>query len=75
MLIKFETMCYLYRLTKKIGKQIMENLPQDRLKEEPPFIYCGVDTFGPFEIKERRNTLKQYGVFLHAWQVVLFTLR
>ena len=41
----------------KVGKQIMADLPQDRLKEEPPFTYCGVDMFGPFEIKERRNTL------------------
>ena len=49
------------RLRGKVGKQIMADLPQDRLKEEPPFTYCGVDMFGPFEIKERRNTLKQYG--------------
>ena len=49
------------RLRGKVGKQIMVDLPQDRLKEEPPFTYCGVDIFGPFEIKGRRNTLKQYG--------------
>ena len=35
--------------------------PQDRLKEDPPFTYCGVDMFGPSEIKEIRNTLKRYG--------------
>ena len=39
----------------------MADLPHDRLKEEPPFIHCGVDIFGPFLIKERRNTLKRYG--------------
>ena len=39
----------------------MADLPQDRLKEEPPFTYCGMDMFDPFEIKERRNTLKRYG--------------
>ena len=49
------------RLRGKVGKQIMADLPQDRLKEEPPFTYCGVDMFGPFEIKKRRNTLKRYG--------------
>ena len=49
------------RLRGKLGKQNVADLPQDRLKEEPPFTYCGVDMFGPFEIKERRNTLKRYG--------------
>ena len=49
------------KLRVKVGKQIMADLPQERLKEEPPFTYCDVDMFGPFEIKERRNTLKQYG--------------
>ena len=48
------------RLRGKVGKQIVTDLPQDRLKEEPPFTYCGVDMFGPFETKKRRNTLKRY---------------
>ena len=39
----------------------MADLPHDRLKEEPQFNHCGVDIFGPFLIKEIRNTLKQYG--------------
>ena len=49
------------RLRGKVGKQIMADVPQDRLKEEPPFTYCDVDMFGPFEIKQRGNTLKRYG--------------
>ena len=54
--------CITYRrLRGKVDKQIMADFPQDRLKEEPPFTYCGVDMFGPFEIKERRNTSKRYG--------------
>ena len=40
----------------------MTDLPSDRLQEEPPFSYCGVDMFGPFHIKEWQNTLKYYGV-------------
>ena len=47
------------RLREKVGKQIMADLTQDRLKEEHPFTYCGMDMFGPFEIKQRRNTLKR----------------
>ena len=43
-------------------KQKMANLPYERLAEEPPFTYCGVDLFGPFNIKERRSVLKRYGV-------------
>ena len=39
----------------------MADLPNDRLKEEPPFTHCRVDIFGPFLIKESRNTLKRYG--------------
>ena len=35
-----------------VGEQIMADLPPDRAKEEPPFTYCGVDTFSSFEIKE-----------------------
>ena len=44
----------------RVGEQIMADLPHDRLKEEPQFTHCGVDIFGPFLIKERRNTLKRY---------------
>ena len=46
------------RLRGRVGEQITADLPHDRLKEEPPFNHCGVDIFGPFLIKERRNTLK-----------------
>ena len=49
------------RLRGRVSEQIMEGLPYDRLKEETLFNHCGVNTFGPFLIKERRNTLKQYG--------------
>ena len=39
----------------------MADVPQDRLKQEPPLTYCGVDMFGPVQTKKKRNTLKQYG--------------
>ena len=48
------------RLRRTVGKQIMADLPQDRLKKKPPFTYYGVDMFSPLEINERRNTLKRY---------------
>ena len=43
-------------------QQKMSDLPIDRLQEEPPFTYTGVDLFGPLYIKERRSVLKRYGV-------------
>ena len=39
----------------------MTNLPACRLKEAAPFTHCGVDMFGPFTVKQRRSTVKQYG--------------
>ena len=40
----------------------MAELPFDRLREEPPFTYCGVDLFGPFVICSKQKELKRYGV-------------
>ena len=40
----------------------MADLPEERVKEAPPFTYCGADLFGPFVIEERRKELKRYGV-------------
>ena len=45
----------------KPGKQKMADLPRDRISPAPPFIYTGVDYFGPFLIKEGRKELKRYG--------------
>ena len=42
------------------ASEFCHNLPPDRTKEEPPLAYCDVDIFVPFEIRERRTTLKRY---------------
>ena len=44
-----------------LQQQKMVSLPSDRLCEEPPFTYCGVNLFGPFVIKEGCKELKCYG--------------
>ena len=43
-------------------KQMMADLPKDRLESAPPFTYSAVDYFGPFYVKEGRKQLKRYGV-------------
>ena len=48
------------KLHRKIYQQKMGNLPTDRLSEEPPFTYCGVDMFGPFLVKDGRKIQKRY---------------
>ena len=48
---KFIHYCVVCRsLRGKHGEQKMAELPFDRLQEELPFTYCGVDLFGPFVI-------------------------
>ena len=40
----------------------MADLPEERITSAPPFTYCGVDLFGPFQIKQGRKEVKRYGV-------------
>ena len=40
----------------------MADLPEERTQEAPPFMYCGMDMFGPFTIKCHRTELKRYGI-------------
>lgn len=41
----------------------MADLPEDRSVDySPPFMYCAVDHFGPFYIKQGRKQVKRYGV-------------
>ena len=49
------------KLRGRTGDQKMSDLPLERLSEDPPFMFCGVDMFGPFIIKQRRSQVKRYG--------------
>ncbi|XP_064639582.1 uncharacterized protein LOC135494836 [Lineus longissimus] len=42
--------------------QKMADLPEDRMKEAPPFTYAAVDYFGPFLVRQGRSDPKRYGV-------------
>ena len=44
-----------------ICQQKMADLPRERLSQEPPFTYCGIDMFGPILVKEGRKEMKRYG--------------
>ena len=39
----------------------MADLPKERMSEEPPFTYCGVDLFGSFLVKDGWKEVKRYG--------------
>lgn len=50
------------RYTKHDKQQLMGELPKERLTVAPPFTYCGVDYFGPIQLKRfegRCNTIVQ----------------
>ena len=42
--------------------QLMGELPAARVSKSPPFTHTGMDCFGPITVKDRRTTLKRYGL-------------
>ena len=42
-------------------KQKMADLPETRLHQTPPFYHCGIDVFGPFYIKDGKETRGKSG--------------
>ena len=54
--------CVRYKmLSGKFRQQQMAYLHKDRISEEPPFVYCGIDMFGPFIVKDGCKEKKRYG--------------
>ena len=47
-------------LRARLLSQKMADLPIERLLPEGPFLHCGLDMFGPFEIREGRKVHKRY---------------
>ncbi|XP_068671261.1 uncharacterized protein [Montipora foliosa] len=45
-------------------RQLMAELPKDRLEQVPPFTLSAVDYFGPFYKREGRKEMKRYRVLL-----------
>ena len=52
------------KLRAAVPEQKMADLPQDRLEPPAPFMYCAVDYFGPWMVKEGSKEVKRYGVLL-----------
>ena len=46
-------------------QQQMTDLPKDRLSQETPFSYCGIDMFGHFTVKDSHKEKKRYGAFFY----------
>ena len=45
-----------------LANQLMADLPKERLEpDKAPFSYCGIDYFGPFNVKQGRSAVKRYG--------------
>ncbi|VDI06575.1 Hypothetical predicted protein, partial [Mytilus galloprovincialis] len=53
-----------------IMQQKMANLPSERVTQDTaPFTIVGMDYFGPFAIKQRRCTVKRYGVIFTCLKI------
>lgn len=55
--------CVLCRkLRRPAEEQRMSELPRERCEASAPFMFCGMDCFGPFVIKRGRKECKRYGL-------------
>ena len=52
------------KFRKHSQEQKMADLPHERMEATPPFVYSGMDCFGPFYVKDGRKELKRYGLLL-----------
>ena len=48
------------------GEQKMADLPKSRIEPAPPFTYCGVDFFGPWQVQRGRTVVKRYGALFRG---------
>ncbi|XP_041422759.1 uncharacterized protein LOC108719567 isoform X1 [Xenopus laevis] len=60
---KYISKCVTCRKTRRpTEEQRMADLPADRVNPSPPFLYSGMDCFGPFITKQNRKEYKRYGL-------------
>ena len=50
------------KLRRPLQDQKMANLPKERTETSEPFMYTGMDVFGPFMVKRARSLVKRYGL-------------
>ena len=48
------------KLRGKLSEQKMADFPEDCCKSEGPFVYSGIDVFGPFTTKNGRKSFKRF---------------
>ena len=52
---------YCRKRNASLGKQLMADLPSNRLQiEQPPFSHAGIDYFGPFNVRQAHSTVNRY---------------
>ena len=58
----------------KPSEQFMAELPKDWVTPtEPPFVYVGIDCFGPLEVKQGQSHVKRYGCLFMLFKCRLST--
>ena len=66
-------MCHLQTSKRKYMSAENGWVPRERLSQEPPFTYCGIDMFGSILVKVEKKW-KDMGAFSHVFQVEQFIL-